>query len=179
MSRGLIAGLIVAGVVVLLAVVMISWYFSITNGEVRLANRYEAQFNVRETTLDTMRKVLMNQYTVTKEFADNFIAVVAMQSKGREGGTLFKSSTESQSLGISPDMYKSMLASIQGQLEEFKRSQDTLTDIWREHTTYCQTAPNSWFVGGKVKPRPEMVSSDAAKEAIKTHRLNDNVLEQK
>lgn len=177
MSKGTIVALCSVGAILLLVIIGISWYFGIINGEVRLANRYDAQFNVRETSLDTMRKTLMNQFKVTQEYADKFIAVVSEQAEGRKGGTLFKSSTESQSLGLTPDLYKSMLASIEGQLQEFKRAQDTLTDVWREHKTYCETAPNSFFVSGRVKPKPEMVSSEVTKTAIKTGKLDDNVLE--
>lgn len=179
MSKGSIIALSVVGSVVLFIIISICWICGIYNGEVRIANRYDAQSNVVETTLDTMRKDLMNKFKVTKQFAEDFIKVATVQSGGRSGGTLMKSTRESESLGISPELYKSMLASIEGRLNEFKRSQDTLTDVWREHKTYCQTMPNSFFVGGKVKPKPEMISSDTAKEIIKTKRQDDNLLEQK
>lgn len=85
MSKGTIVTLSVVGAIVLLTIIVVSWGFGIVNGEVRLANRYEAQFNVRETTLDTMRKTLMNQFKVTKEFADKFIASATAVSEGRKG----------------------------------------------------------------------------------------------
>jgi hypothetical protein len=169
-------GLGVVGAVILLAIIAIVWYFGIVNGEVRLSTRYDAQFNVRETTLDKMRKTLMNQYGVTRESADKVIAAIAAQTEGRKGGSLFKSVTESPVSGMPLDMYKAMFASIEGNLAEYKRAQDTLTDVWREHATYCQVAPNSWFVSGKLKPKPEMISSDAVKSAIATGKLEDDVL---
>lgn len=153
------------------------WVVSIYNGEVKLSNRYDAQYNIIETTLDNMRKDLINKFKVTRQFADDFIKVAASQSQGRQGGALFKSNRESESLGISPSVYQSMMCSIEGKLDEFKRSQDTLTDIWREHKTYCQLMPNSIFVGNKIKPRPEMISSEISKDAIKTKKLHDNIFD--
>lgn len=176
MSKKTIVGLSIAGAFLLLVIIFIGWYFSVVNGEVRLANRYDAQFNVVETTLDTMRKTLMNQYKITKESADQVIRAVMAQTEGRKGGSIFKSVTESPVSGMSLDMYKSMTASIEGQLAAFKRSQDTLTDIWREHRTYCEVAPNSWFVGEEIKPKPEMISSDITKSIISSKQQDDDLL---
>ena len=177
MSKSAIVKLSVVGVLVLFAIIGIFWAVGVYNTEVELANRFDAQFNEVETSLDTMRKTLMTQYKVTKEYADKFIQSVSMQSEGRKGGSLFKSSTEAANkLGMDSELYGKMLNSIEGQLAKFKRSQDVLTDVWREHKTHCQKVPNSWIVGGKEKPKPEMISSGVTKEAIKTKVLDDNIL---
>jgi hypothetical protein len=191
--------LVVVGSVVTLAIfvaVVAIGCVGIINTEVKLANRYEAQFNVVETTLDNMRKTIMNQHKCTKEWADKFIAVVSKQAEGRSGmsgrvkgggtggvaavaasgGTGFTFARESEALGIPQDLYLKLSNSIEGKLAEFKRSQDVLTDVWRSHKTHCQVFPNSLFVGDKVKEKPEMISSEVAKEAMKTKKLDDDLL---
>jgi len=176
------------------------WAVGIKNGEITLANRYDAQFNVVETTLDTMRKTIMNQHNCTKEWADKFIAVVVAQASGRagmvtdgpevgpnaknaavtaavaSGGVGINVSRESEALGLSPALYVQLANSIEGQLAAFKRSQDVLTDVWREHKTFCQKFPASLMVGGKIKPKPEMISSTATKEAMVTKKVADDLL---
>lgn len=195
MSKGVLAGV---GVLVL-AFMAVSWYFGIYNGEVSLGRRYDAQFNVVETSLDTMRKTIMNQHQCTKEWADSFIAVVSKQAEGRTGmsaqtqnaeaskgsaavaavaagGTAFQFGRESEALGIPPALFSQLANSIEGKLAEFKRAQDVLTDVWREHASYCQKLPNAWFLASKVKPKPEMISSAVTKQAIETKKLDDNLM---
>lgn len=195
MSKGILVG---AGMFILLIVMVaigVGWYFGVCNDEVRLANRYEAQFDVVETALDTMRKTIMNQHNCTKEWADKFIAVVAQQAAGRGGnkvvlpdgnavagvaavgaGTSLQIGRESEALGIPSTLYTQLSNSIEGKLAEFKRAQDVLTDVWREHKTFCETKPSSFIVGNKVKPKPEMISSEITKDAIKTKKLDDNLM---
>ena len=71
-----------------------------------------------------------------------------------------------------------MLVSIEGNMAEFKRSQDTLTDVWREHTVYCQSVPQRWFIGNKVQAKPEMITSAIAKKINNTKEQSDNLLGQ-
>lgn len=67
---------ILLGAVVLVAIVSL-WAWMWTNGvyntEIKLNRGYQASENAVETSMDTMRKVIMNQHTCTKEWADNFI----------------------------------------------------------------------------------------------------------
>ena len=200
MSKKVIVELGLLGLVILTLLSAGLWAVGIKNGEITLANRYDAQFNVVETTLDTMRKTIMNQHTCTKEWADQFIAVVVAQASGRSGvvaggaeagsnvknaavaaavaagGVGINVSRESEALGLSPALYVQLANSIEGQLAAFKRSQDVLTDVWREHKTFCQKFPTSLMVGDKIKVKPEMISSVATKDAIKTKVVADDLL---
>lgn len=176
MKKSTIIMLSVVGIIAMIIAMIGIYAVSINNTEIELHNRYDAQFNVVETTLDKMRKDLMNQFKVTKKFADDFIKVAQTQSEGRKGGTLLKFSTESKALGMNPELYKKMMNTISGNLSEFKRSQDVLTDVWRVHKTFCQKFPNSLMVGSKIQPKPEMISSSMSKEVMKTKKLDDNLL---
>ena len=176
MKKGLIVGIAIAAIVGLISIMGVIMAVGINNTEIGLRNQYTAQNKEVETTLDTMRKTLMSQFKVTKEFADKFIKVAQTQTEGRKGGGLIKLSTESAALGIDKDIYKKMMNSIEGQMAQFKRSQDTLTDVWRTHKTYCEVFPNSIIVGGNPIPEPVMISSNVTKETMKTKVLDDNIL---
>jgi hypothetical protein len=92
------------------------------------------------------------------------------------GGMGINVSRESESLGLKPELYQQLANSIEGKLEEFKRSQDTLTDIWQTHKTFCQKFPASLVVGDKIKTKPQMISSSDTKDAIKTGVLADDLM---
>ena len=70
-----------------------------------------------------------------------------------------------------------MMNTISGELTAFKRSQDTLVDVWREHETFCKKMPNSFFVGERSLPEPVVISSATSKDAMETKILEDNLLE--
>jgi hypothetical protein len=194
MKKGTLVAIAVAISVVLAFGCTTFWKMGVAKGEIGLANRYDAQFNVVETTLDTMRKTIMNQHKCTTEWADKFIAVVSEQGSGRPGafakagnapagsglmalgGTGYK---ESESLGIPDKLYEKLSNSIDGKLAEFKRSQDVLTDVWRAHKTYCEDPFHNWIglaLASKVKEKPVMISSSVTKKAIETKVLDDELM---
>ena len=204
MSKNMVIG-IVGAVIILMTVICVSvWKMNVAKGEIVLKNRYEAQFNVVETTLDKMRKDIMNQHKCTKEWADQFIAVVAKQAEGRSGlagrapeganvegavaavtatggGTGFTFARESEALGIPQDLYMKLQNTISGNLAEFKRAQDMLTDVWRAHTDYCEDPWHNMSLLGmsyieKVREKPEMISSGITKKAVETKVLSDDLL---
>ena len=198
MSKGTVVAIVAVVIVLIAGVSWQLWRMNVTKGEIVLNNRYDAQANVVETTLDTMRKTIMNQHTCTKEWADQFIAVVAKQAEGRPGkvtaegtksggltgmltggGGGIAVTSESDSLGIPPELYLKLANSIEGKLAEFKRSQDTQTDIWQTHKTYCEDPYHNWLgvaMVAKVKEKPVMISSGTTKEAVETKVLDDNLM---
>jgi hypothetical protein len=170
--------LIVLASTAVIAFLVVGWIFSIYNTQVALANRLEAQNSVVEVTLDNMRKTLKNQHNVTNDFADRFLEVVKEQTQGRVGGGAIKLNVESANkLGIDSDLFGRLMASIQGELDDFARQQNTLVDIWREHNTFCQRMPNSIFVGSRLISKPEVISSTVTKEAVQSKKLDDNLFE--
>ena len=185
MSKAMIVFLSVMGVgfvtVCILAMTMLGW-MNTANG---LEKRYTAQQMVVETTMDNMRKTLMSQYAVSKDFADTFIKVVAMNAEGRKGGSIFKSVTESSGnvvQGFNPELASKMMNSIEGKMAEFTRAQNVWGDVWREYETYLSTQPQGLFlsmIGRKSLPKPIMITSSVAKEAMETGKLDDDILGRK
>lgn len=199
----LVLGLVGLGIMLVVVVFgLMLWKMDVAKGEIALATRYEAQMNVVETSLFKMRATIKNIYKCTDEWADKFIKVVAMQAQGRSGvvnggtgsGAVTKAnsaavaaslggvgvnvSRESEALGIPSDLYMKLSNAIEGQLAEFTRSQNILTDVWREHSTYCQDPYHNWLgvsMLGKVKPKPEMITSQDTKDAVQTKKMDEKL----
>ena len=174
--------LILIGLIVLVVVLVLGWFFWINNvkkAEIGLSNRFDAQSNVVETTLDTMRNTIVNIMKCTREHADKVIEVVAAQTEGRKGGSLFKATSESEALGLTPELYMKVANAIEGQLGALKSSQDVQTDIWRQHKTFCEDPYHNMLrlsLIGKVKPKPEMISSEITKETMNTKVFDGNLI---
>ena len=178
MNKNILIAIGAVVVVLVMVACLFIWRMNIQKTQIALNNRYEAQSNEMQTSLNTMRTTIVNQLKCTREFADKFIAVVAKQAEGRTGGGMFKFNKESESLGLSPDMYMKLANSIEGQTHAFKRSQDTLTDIWQTHKTFCE---NPWHnilglnMVQYVHEKPEMIISAETKEAVKTKQMTEEL----
>lgn len=186
----IIVALVIAAIV--LAGLLI-WRMNVARGQIALANRYDGQFNVVETTLFKMRTTIKNIHTCNTEWADKFIAVVAEQSKGRPGrsaggaglagalagGVDVGVTRESEALGIPSDLYMKLANAIEGQLADFARQQNVLTDIWQSHKTYCED-PWHNILGldmiAHVKPKPEMITSAETKSAVASKQMDESLM---
>lgn len=159
---------------VVLALITVFWVFSIFNGEVRLKNTYLAKKKHIETAHDTMWKTISQKYKISEDYRETFISGLKAVAQGREGGSLFKMNTESNSqLGLSTDVFNSMMATIEGQRSILKREQDTLADMWRAHCTFCKIYPNVFIIGDKVMPEPIMITSSKTQNAVETGKDDD------
>lgn len=153
--------------------------------------------NVVESTLFKMRVSIKNIHNCNDEWADKFIKVVEMQASGRGGNRVplpegpagvatavaasaptLQIGRESEALGIPQELYLKLSNAIEGQLADFTRQQDTLTDVWREHTTYCKDPYHNWFglkLADRVRSKPEMITSQDTKDAVATKRMDENL----
>lgn len=191
-------GVLLAGVVVVLVVAIVLvlfWQMDVKRGEIGLATRLEAQHNVVETSLFKMRATIKNIHACNDEWADRFIKVVAMQASGRGGNRVpvpdgsagvavaaasptLQIGRESEALGIPQELYLKLANAIEGQLADFTRQQDLLTDVWREHTAYCRDPYHNWLglaMMAKVQPKPEMITSADTKSAVETKKMDEKL----
>ncbi|MEN9359019.1 MAG: hypothetical protein RL095_554 [Verrucomicrobiota bacterium] len=180
MSNKLIAGVGCVGIIlaglVALAIAVGLWAMSVNNTEVGLAAKLDGATKDIEIKMDKMIKTLTNQHKVSDDFAKRYIEAVQSQASGRSGGGLVKLSTEASALGMPPEIFSRLNASIEGQMAEYAKSQSFVQDIWREHTTHCSKAPNFLLLKSRVRKQPEVISSEGAKEAVKSGKLEDNLL---
>lgn len=177
MSKGTIVALSVVGLVLILGISVFVWTMNVKGTEIGIRNRFLAQEKVVETVLDQMRKTIMNKHSVTKEYADNFLKVVTANAEGRKGGMGMKWVQESSvKLGIDEKIFLDMMNTVEGQVAGFATSQRMLVDIWREHATWCQNPWRNWIIGDRAMREPEMITSEVAKDAVRTKKMDDNLL---
>lgn len=177
MSKWMIAGGVCLAVFVMSAGVALAaalWVMGVYNGEVSLRNAFLAKKKAVETGHDTCWKTISQKYSISEDYRETFIEGLKAVAVGREGGSLFKMTTESNNqLGLSTDVFNQMMATIEGQRAMLKREQDTLADIWRQHKVYCETMPNSFLVGARVMPEPVMITSTRTQKAVETGKDDD------
>jgi hypothetical protein len=160
------------GITFVIGLCIVLWVFGIYNTEIALRTRYDASVKEVETSLDTMSKTLQNKYKINKEFAETFIKAIQELTKGREGGGLFKMVSEASGSvpqTFTPEIAADMMNTISGEVSRFKRSQDTMVDVWREHTRYCQSFPQRFFVGSMLIEEPgDQCDCDERSDGIKS-----------
>jgi hypothetical protein len=174
--------LVAVGLLVVVGILFVSWTMwkmDCRKAEIAMSNEYEAQIgNNVETALFSMRTKIKNVHNCTDEWANKFISVVAAQSKGREGGGMFKMSTESASLGLSPEMHMKLANLIEGEIGNFVNQQRIANSMWQNHKTYCEDPYHNWFglhLIDKVKPEPKMVTSAATKDAMESKQMDEDL----
>ena len=196
MKKSTVVTIVVIGI---LAVAMFSVHLKrlgIRRTEIGLSKRLDAQTSVVETSLFEMRTSIKNIHACTDEWADKFIQTVSKQVEGRPGAAMSRPaggmigaltggggigvSRESEALGIPQDLYMKLANAIEGKLASFKRSQDTLTDVWRAHATYCEDPilNDLWMVDlrSKIRDKPEMITSAETKKAVETKQMDEDLL---
>lgn len=151
MKKGL---LISAGVIVILGLMVAFWAIGLSNSEIRLKNRGNAQQEACAAYFDKVWKVLQQQAGVTDQYRDGFKEIYTALMEGRysgdskgQGKETFMKWIQESNPTFSPALYEKLMASIEGQREGFFIEQQKLIDIDREHKNMCQTFPNTIVVG--------------------------------
>jgi hypothetical protein len=71
-------------------------------------------------------------------------------------------------------LYKDLMQSIELNREEFRKTQERMLDIIREHEVLLTTVPAKWFVKNKDRIEYTVISSTRSKVVMDTG-LDDNV----
>jgi hypothetical protein len=167
---------IVSTVVLVLFIASSTVFFYSVNlkrSEIGLRERYRAQEKRIELKLDESWKNIRQKYQVKGDYENTFKEGLKTLIEGRQGGGLFRSSTEG-ALGLSENIYRDMMNSIESQRGMFVAEQAKLVDIWREHNALIKDPIYSIFV--KVNPleEPIMITSTHAKRAYET-KVDDDI----
>lgn len=167
--------LIGLGVVVALVGMVFMMYVSASNGEVRLRNAVVAQQKANETSFDTCWKIVQQQAQVTDKYKDAFKEIYVGLMEGRhyeKGGSLFKFVMESNPK-FDSKLFLKLATSIESQRTVFKRDQQKLIDLKREHDNMLTTIPSSWFVGSRPPVEIKIVTSTKTTEAFNSGKEDD------
>jgi|APSaa5957512622_1039677.scaffolds.fasta_scaffold62886_1 hypothetical protein len=179
--KNIIIGLSIVGLLVLGFVCVQVWKMNLEKARIGMQNELTAQVEKKvEVALFGMRTKIKNIHNCTDEWADKFIAVVAAQSKGREGGGMFKMSTESASLGLSPEMHMKLANVIEGEIGNFMRQQEIAVDMWQNLKTFCEDPWHNigWLgmnMAEKIPEEPMMITSKATKATMETGEMEEEL----
>ena len=144
--------LITAGVFLTLAIGIVLWAIGVSNTEVKLKFRGEAQQTVCEAYFSNMWEILQTKAGVANEYKEGFKEIYVPLIEGRYSkgdGTLMKWITESNPQ-FDPSLYKDLMTSIEGQRNGFFLEQSKLIDIDREHKMIRTNFPTKWIVGKRL-----------------------------
>ena len=162
-------GLIVLLVVLIGGASLFGWFIGVKRQGIALGTQFEAQAQVVENQHDNMWKTLKEQFNIKDEYQETFISGLEAVASGRTGGSLFKSSTESQAqLGLSEDMYKELMRAVEGKRNELKRTQDKWVDVYRELDRFHKDPIYSIVVGPNPYDEPLLITSTNTKNAVET-----------
>jgi len=147
MKKGLLIGV---GLVVVIGVITALWAIGVSNAEVRLANRGNAQQEACDAYFDKMWKVLKEQAGVTEQYREAFAEIYPQLMEGRysQGGNFMKWIQESNP-DFDVSLYSKLMASIEGERNGFFVEQQKLIDIDREHKDMRETFPKKLVVGNR------------------------------
>lgn len=146
-----------------------SMYFSYNNQEVALRKQAEAQRGKVEGTFDAMWKIISQQAQVSDQYKDAFKEIYPDLISGRykDNNTLMKWVQESNP-NFDTRLYNTLMQTIEVQREQFKKSQERMLDLIREHETLCETYPSKWFITNTTPIEYTIISSTKTKYTMET-----------
>ena len=160
--KGFLIGL---GVIVALAVGVIAWWISTSNGEIRLRTKIGAQQEMTQAYYTKLWEVLKTKAGVAEEYADKFkeIQTSIMEGRYSTGGEMMKWIQEANP-EFDASLYKDVMNSIEGQREGFFIEQKKLRDMSALHENMLKTFPSKMVVG-KREPITVIILQNAASKA--------------
>ena len=169
-----IVPLAIVGVFFVLIVGVFFYSLNVKNQAIILKESYLAKEKTVQTAHDNMWKTIKQKFDVTDEYKSGFILSVQAVVEGRKGGALFKTVQENMP-GLSPDLYKEVMATIEGKRDMLKREMDTEVDIARQYNSFVQNPYHSLFVDS-TRIEPKIITSGKTSEAWSTGEDNDTSL---
>ena len=173
---GKIIGICVTVIVLLFGMITLGMYFSYNNQDARLRAQAEAQRGKIEGVHDKMWKTLQQKAQVTNEYKDAFSEIYPALIEGRYSqgdGSMMKWIQEANP-NFDTSLYKDLMQSIELNREEFRKTQERMLDIIREHNVLLTSVPSKWFVSNKERIEYTVISSTRSKVVMETG-LDDDV----
>ena len=179
-----ITAFIIAGLL-FLGLVLFGSYVNITNNEVTMRKRVEAQQDVCKANFDKMFKVIAQSAQVPEQLMEKskeaFKEIYTPLMEGRysndRGGALMSWVTESNpqfDLNAIAPLYERLQIAIEANREQYFLEQKKLIDMNREHSTYISKFWQKMFLGD-IKPVDiKIITSTYTETAYKTGK-EDNI----
>lgn len=168
----------------IIGLIIFGMYVNITNKEITLRNKTEAQQDVCKANYDKMFKVISQTAQVPTEFMkqakDAFQSIYTPLMEGRysndRGGALMSWVSEHNpafDLGAAADMYKQLQIVIEANRQEYFIEQKKLIDMQREHRTYIAKFPQKIFVGDMDPVEIIIITSEKTEQIYESGKEDD------
>jgi len=175
--RGL---LITLGLVAVVGIMVAVWAISLSNSEIKLKNRGNAQQEVCAAFFDKMWKILQQKAGVTDQYKDGFKEIYTALMEGRysndgngQGQQTFMKWIQESNPTFDVSLYKDLMASIEGERNGFFVEQEKLIDIDRQHKDMRMTFPNTLVLSKRADLGIKVIKSFKTDEVYNTGQEND------
>jgi len=170
-----IIGLVVTGSILLFSIFAFVWWMGVSNDEIGLRNKYEAQEKTVDLFYDNMWKTLKQKAGITDKSKDAFKEIYIPMIEGRYSkgdGTLMKWIVE-QNPVFDQSLYTKLMNSVEAMRSRFFIEQDKLVSIKQEHQNLRLMFPSSMVVGDRPEIKLNLITSAVTKEMRRTGEEND------
>lgn len=164
----IISSILVIAVIGVLTIV--GGYFTYNNEEVSLREQAEAQRGKVEGVHDAMWKIISQKAQISQKYREGFDSIYTHIISGRYSqgdGTMMKWIKEANP-NFDASLYKDVMDAIEVQRTLFKKEQERMIDIKRQHSTLCKTFPGRWFISNTSEIEYTVVSSTRSKQTMET-----------
>lgn len=178
MSKGGLIALGIVGVVIVSAIMLISWVVGILNQETRLRVAIEQKQKDNTSQFDNMWKKISQVAQVTDAQKNALMEIFNGYAKARtgdnKGGSLANWITESCP-NVDVSTFKNLQNIITGSRDAFTMRQTELIDLNREHETLINVIPSSIICSmfGRKSINITIVTSSKTEESFKTGKDDD------
>jgi len=165
--------LVVSAVLLVLILGFGLTYVSISNQEIQLVSRFEAQEKNVAAVFDNTWKTIQQVAQVSNQYKEAFAEIYPKLITGRYNqGELLKFVTESNPT-FDTSLYNRLVSVIESNRATFTMEQKIAIDIAREQNVLVKTFPGSLFVGGRPLLVYKPITSDRTEDVVKTRKDND------
>src|SRR5262249_20085793 len=120
-------GWIIFGAFCAIVFILLVTWISYFNEDKSLRVQFDNESRANQADFDNMWKTIQQKYQIKGDYEKTFKEGLHEIAMGRTGGGLFKSIQESSAgTGISNDIYKEMMATIEGKRNQFESHQKVL-----------------------------------------------------
>ncbi len=158
-------------VILLVAVVVLGYFISVSNTEIRLRNLVKAQQEVCEANFDKMWKVIKQITHVSDTYLDAFKEVYPKLISGRYQGKDIQFVVE-HNPPLSTSVLEQLANAIEINREQFFSHQRLLVARHNEHKTFIESFPACILLPNAQEIKITVIKSDHTTEVYATGKEN-------
>lgn len=162
---------VIVVVVLLVAVVLLGYFISVSNTEIRLRNLVKAQQEVCQANFDKMWKVIKQITNVSDTYLDAFKKIYPKLISGRYQGRDIRFIME-QNPPLDTSVLQQLANAIEINREQFFNEQRLLVARHNEHKTFIESFPASILLPNAQEIKITVIKSDHTEDVYATGKEN-------